>query len=190
VLKPAHVLAVLALAVAAVLPAKAAVVAPPTLEEMVSEARQILVAETVGTRASWRSSAQGRYIETAVTFRVDAVVKGAYAREATLRFLGGEVGEIGMDVSDMVRFSRGDRDVLFVADAENPLNALVGFNHGRFRVTRDDMVLTHEGLPLAIETRRGGFPSLLPAPMSQGTSLNGFIAHIRSAAGAAGVSLR
>ncbi len=160
-----------------------------SLEEMVKEARQVVVSEAVGKRSYWRDSDQGRFIETAVTFQVDAVIKGTFTREITLKFLGGEVGEIGMGVSDMVEFSTGDRDVLFIAEANNPINALVGFNLGRFRVTRENTVLNHEGQPIGVESRRGS-PSLLTAPMSQGVSLNTFIAHIRTTATAAGVDLR
>jgi len=189
VLRSARLLAVAVIAAATVLPIKAAVIAAPTFEEMVKDASQILLAETVATRASWRSTSQGRFIETAVTFKIDGVIKGAFVREQTLKFMGGEVGGIGMGVSDMVQFARGDRDVLFVAEANNPLNALVGFNQGRFRVTGDNSVLTHEGQPVGVQSRRG-FPSLLAAPMSQGVSLNSFIAHIRTTADAAGVSLR
>jgi hypothetical protein len=189
VLRAARFLAAAAIAAATVLPLKAAVIAAPTFEEMVKEARQIIVAETVSTRASWRSNAEGRFIETTVTFKVDAVIKGAFVREQTLKFMGGEVGGIGMGVSDMVQFTKGDRDVLFVAEANNPLNALVGFNLGRFRLTSANLVLTHEGQPIGIETRSGS-PSLLATPMSQGVSLNTFIAHIRTTARSAGVELR
>jgi hypothetical protein len=188
-LRAARFVAVAAVAAATVLPLKAAVIAAPTFEEMVKEARQIILAETLATQASWRSSSQGRFIETTVTFKVDGVIKGPFVREQTLKFMGGEVGDIGMGVSDMVRFTKGDRDVLFVAEATNPLNALVGFNQGRFKLTGENIVLTHEGQPLGIEGRRGS-PSLLATPLSQGVSLNSFIAHIRTTADTAGVSLR
>jgi hypothetical protein len=182
-------LAVAAVTAALTLPVTAAVVLPASFEELVAEAQNILIVETVATRSSMRSGPDGRFIETAVTFKVDGVVKGAFVRQATLRFLGGTVGDLTMQVSDMVQFTKGDRDVLFVADANNPLNALVGFNQGRFRIGRGDVVLTHEGQPLGIQSQRGS-PSLFASPMSQGVSLNTFIAHIRTTANAAGVNLR
>jgi putative lipoic acid-binding regulatory protein len=189
VLTPARFLVVAVIAVATVLPLSATTVETPTFEQLIADAQQIFVAQTVSRRASWRSSAAGRYIETAVTFRIDAMIKGGFARERTLRFLGGQVGEVRLDVSDMVQFEVGDRDVLFVNDANNPASPIVGFMHGRFRISSDDTVLTHDGLPIAIDSRRGP-GRLLAAPNTQSVSLTSFVAQIRSAADAAGISLR
>jgi hypothetical protein len=158
---------------------------------MVREASQILVAETVATRAAWRSSAQGRFIETTVTFKVDAVVKGAFARERSLTFLGGQIGSMRLDVSDQVQFERGDRDVLFVSPSSGEISPLVGFNYGRFRIAAGGVILSHDGQPVALEARASRGPAmLLEAPLSQAMSLPSFLAHIRATASAAGVDLR
>jgi len=192
VLRTVRFLAVAVIATATVFPLKAASVIQPTFDELVTEARQIILAETVSSRSALVSNAYGRFIETTVTFKVDSVIKGAFIRERSLTFLGGQVGDMVMEVSDMVQFKVGDRDVLFVNDADKPISPIVGFNHGRFRVTRDNFVLTHDGQPLGIEASRSsrGPARLFAAPMSQGVTLNGFIAHIRTTAIAAGVSLR
>jgi hypothetical protein len=179
------------MAAATVLPLRAAVVVAPTFEEMVREAREIYVAEAVGSRAAWRSSAQGRFIETTVTFRVDAVVKGAFTRERSLSFLGGQIGDMRLDVSDQAQFDRGDRDVLFVSAAGGEVSPLVGFNHGRFRIASGDMILSHDGQPVGVEVGRSRGPAtLFEVPSSQGVTLNAFLAHIRATASAAGVNLR
>ena len=190
-LRAARFLAVAGMAAATVLPLRAAVVVAPTFEEMVREAREILVAEAVSSRAAWRSSAQGRFIETTVTFRVDAVVKGPYTRERSLSFLGGRIGDMRLDVSDQVQFARGDRDVLFVNPADGEVSPLVGFNHGRFRIAAGDVILSHDGQPVGVEAGRSRGPAtLFEAPSSQGVTLNAFLAHIRATATAAGVNLR
>ena len=190
-LRPARFLAIAGVAVAAVLPLRAAVVVPPTFEELVRDARQIVVTETVSTRSVWRSHPDGRFIETLVTFRVDSVVKGAFAQEQTLSFMGGRIGDLSLDVSDQVQFTRGDRDVLFVSGARDEISPLVGFNHGRFRIGAGDVILSHDGQPLGIEAgRTGGVARLLEAPSRGSVSLNSFLAHIRATASAAGVNLR
>ncbi len=180
----------LAVAASAV-PVKAAVVIEPTLADMVAEAEQIVVARAISSRSYWKSTAEGQVIETAVTFQVAAVIKGNFSQELTLRFLGGRVGDMEMKVSDQVEFRAGDRDLLFVNDAGNPVSPIVGFMYGRFRITNEDVVLNHEGQPFALDARgSSGSPRLLEAPMSQGTTLSSFIAHIRMTARAAGVGLR
>jgi len=185
------VVAVAGIAATTVLPLSATVVIAPSFEEMVRDAREIIVAEAVSSRAAWRSSSQGRFIETTVTFRVDAVVKGAFTRERALSFLGGQIGSTRLDVSDQVQFTRGDRDVLFVSSAGNEASPLVGFNHGRFRIVSGDVILSHDGQPVGIETGRSRGPAtLLEAPSSQALSLNSFLAHIRATASVAGVNLR
>ena len=66
------------------------------------------------------SDFNGTRIHTYVTFRVVDVVKGTYNQpEITLRFLGGTVGEISLDVSDSTLPGFGRR----VSTSWNPWTA-------------------------------------------------------------------
>lgn len=170
--------------------ATAAVVVEPSFEELVREAREIIVSEVASSRADWRSGPDGRHIETTVTFKVDEVVKGAPGRERSLTFLGGRVGDMELSVSDMPTFTVGDRDVLFVDDEEDSISPIVGLNHGRFRITREGVVLTHESQTFGMEVERNGVSRFLAAPRGPALTLNAFLAHIRATAAAAGISLR
>lgn len=187
--KAPRFLTVAGITAATVLPLRAMVV-EPTLAEMVAEAQQIIVTRAASSRSYWKTTSEGRVIETAVTFQVDAVIKGEFARERTLRFLGGRVGDTEMKVWDQEEFRAGERDLLFVNEADSPVSPIVGMMHGRFRITSGDIVQNHAGQPLAIDARVPGAPQLLESPMGQGVSLNSFIAHIRTTARSAGVDLR
>jgi hypothetical protein len=188
--QPVCFLAFIGVVLAAGSQMSAAVVIEPAFEELVREAQAVLLTEAVSSRSSWRSGPDGRFIETTVTFRVDAVIKGAFVRERSLSFLGGRVGETTLSVSDMLQFNIGDRDVLFVADAGNLASPIVGFNHGRFKVTRDDTIVTFEEHAFSMDISRSGSSRLFAAPLDQAVTVNGFLAHIRATAAAAGISLR
>ena len=126
-------------------------VIPPSFDALVAGAGTIFVGETVGTRAIWVSTPQGRAIRTQVTFKVEDVWKGAVGAVTQLEFLGGTIGETTMEVIGMPTFTVGQRSVLFVA-ASRQASPLVGFMHGRMRVERDyagvDRVRTHDGRSL------------------------------------------
>jgi hypothetical protein len=88
-----------------------------------------------------------------VTFDVERVIKGRLGLVTELTFLGGTVGNLRMEVVDMPRFARGDRDLLFVSSLVNAASPLVGFAHGRLRLEHDpvdglDRVRTHDGRPI------------------------------------------
>jgi hypothetical protein len=75
-----------------------------------------------------------RLIVTDVTFRTEEVLKGERAALKTLTFLGGQVGDVRMDVPGIPTFMVGDRDVLFVHIRRATRMPIVGVFHGRFRV--------------------------------------------------------
>ena len=103
-------------------------------------------------RAEWRNNGGQKSIVPLVTFVVRAVHTGRADATVTLQFLGGTVGDVTLDVSEMPKFKPDERVVLFVE--KNGINAspLLGFYHGKFSLRRDangrETVLTHEGGPL------------------------------------------
>jgi hypothetical protein len=74
---------------------------------------------------------------TLVTFSDLSVLKGDVGPTLTLRFYGGHAGDVVVAVSDMPRFTLGERDVLFVAGNDRDVCPLVGVWQGRFYVRFD-----------------------------------------------------
>jgi hypothetical protein len=126
--------------------------APVTFDELVARAEMIFVGEVADVRPFALSTATGTVIKTRVVFRVQDPVFGTSAALEVLEFLGGEVGDVGMAVAGMPRFTVGDRRVVF-ARRERSINPIVGFTQGLLQVRRDvngvDRVLTLDGLPVA-----------------------------------------
>lgn len=86
-------------------------------------------------------SADGKRIETTVTVRVEEVVKGeTTSSTVTIRHPGGEVGELGMKVSDMPAFTAGEKVVVFVksaADDDSGVFSMTGKAQGKYTVTAE-----------------------------------------------------
>ena len=132
--------------------ASATSVIAPTFDQLVQRADLIFTGQVLSRRAEWRNNGGQKSIVTLVTFGVRAVHKGRADATVTLQFLGGTVGDVTLDVSEMPKFKPDERVVLFVE--KNGVNAspLLGFYHGKFSLRRDangrESVLTHAGEPL------------------------------------------
>lgn len=127
---------------------------PPTFDELVARADEVILARVVARQSSWVTSRTGRAIVTDVTFSIERTLKGESRVQRTLEFLGGTVGDDTLTVVGIPEFRVNDRDVLFVRDSGRPASPLVGFSYGRFRVVRDatfgtDIIRTFDGRPLA-----------------------------------------
>ena len=148
----------------------ATTVIPPTFDELVSRAKLIFSGEVMNLQSAWEPRPNGgRAIVTFITFRVDDVWKGSVGAVTQLKFLGGTVDGMTIEVSDMPEFRLGQRDVLFVGDTVRVVSPLVGFMHGRVRIDRElatgvDRVRTFDGRSLGSPADIGGFrpPSFEP----------------------------
>ncbi len=122
-----------------------------TFNELVAKADVIFVGDVLDVRPFTVSTPGGTLIKTRVTFLVRDALWGTTSSMESFEFLGGRVGKLGMQVSDMPTFSPGDRRVVF-AKRERSINPIVGFSQGLMRVARDgsgaDAVQTVDGLPL------------------------------------------
>jgi hypothetical protein len=130
---------------------RAASVVIPNFQQLVDNATEILVSEVAARRSQWIDTTDGRAIVTLVTFSVIETLKGSPRTQTSLEFMGGTIGDVTMNVSDMPQFNVGDRDILFVGN-RNAVSPLVGFMYGRFRIVRDDRqgidsVLMYDGHP-------------------------------------------
>ena len=105
-----------------------------SLEQLSTASQLIFEGEVVGKTSDFNANQTS--IHTYVTFRVVDVVKGTYNQpEITLRFLGGTVGEIGLNVSDSTVPELGEAGIYFVESLERfQVNPLYGMDQGHFLV--------------------------------------------------------
>ena len=127
------VVAALTLCVCAAVPVSSSVLAV-SLEQLSTASQLIFEGEVVGKASEFNANQTS--IHTYVTFRVVDVVKGTYNEpEITLRFLGGTVGEIGLNVSDSTLPELGETGIYFVESTERfQVNPLYGMDQGHFLI--------------------------------------------------------
>lgn len=172
----------LGLCVALVVDARATTLAPIAFEELVARAERILVTEVVDIAARRDPSRPG-LIVTRVTFRVTQVLEGPPASVVALDLAGGVLGDASLDVSGLPRFRPGDRDVLFVKPGGRHVSPLVGFAHGRVRVTYDpsarvERVARFDGRPLGDLRDFSGVQPRRPTQPAGGMTLDRFLAEV------------
>lgn len=139
--------------------AHATTVIPPKFDELVSRAQVIFEGEVTGLQSQWIGQGAEHRIVTFVTFKVDEALKGAPGASYSMRMLGGTVDGRTMEVSDAPKFKVGDHDVLFIENNGSQFIPLVGIQHGRFRVQKDqsgrDTLVTGGGRALADVSQLG-----------------------------------
>jgi hypothetical protein len=133
--------------------ANATTVVPPAFEELVDRADLVFVGKVVGSEAEWRVAGTNQAIFTRVEFHTEEILKGSAAASVKLRFLGGTVGGVTLEVVAVPKFTAGDRVLLFVEGNGAQFCPLVGVYHGKFAVRKDDkrgrdIVFMHDGKPL------------------------------------------
>lgn len=119
-----------------------AVMSGLTTEELVSEA-DLVVDGTVEQVVS-RWSQDGRVIVSSATVAVIETVRGKTAkRYVTVEYPGGEIGDVGMKVSDMQPFNTGESVLLFLrvlrTSSEGEVHRLVGKAQGKYVIGKDSI---------------------------------------------------
>ena len=152
-MKPASLLLLSAFVLCASLPALALSVLAVSLEQLSIRSELIFEGEVISVQSTLDPDQVG--IHTYVTFRVDDVIKGEYwEEELVLRFLGGRVGDVGMEVSDSTFPAVEENGIYFVESLSRFLvNPFYGTDQGHFLVrteasgqrvmmTRDKKIIT------------------------------------------------
>ena len=125
----------------------------PDFDHLVSRAEVIFEGDVAGVQSQWIGEGSEHRIVTYVTFKVDEALKGDPGAGYTIRMLGGTVDGRTMEVTDGPKFKVGDHDLLFVENNGRQFIPLVGIQHGRFRIQKDqageEMLVTGEDQPLA-----------------------------------------
>jgi hypothetical protein len=114
------------------LPGFAAVVVSKDFAALCAEADMIFVGTVTDVHAQWVDP-EHRWIETLVTFSNLEPLWGVDADSVSLRFSGGQIGDIAEAVQGMPSFSAGERVVIFARNGRL-VSPIVGFNQGHFRV--------------------------------------------------------
>jgi hypothetical protein len=161
----------------------ATTVIPPSFDELVSRAQVIFEGEVTGLQSQWIGEGAEHRIVTFVNFKVVEALKGSPGANYSIRMLGGTVDGRTMEVTDAPKFKVGDHDVLFVENNGRQFIPLVGIQHGRFRVQKDqlgrDTLQTGEGQPLA-DIGQLGANEKMAAQSKAALSLSDFKSTIQS----------
>ena len=116
---------------------QATTVIPPTFEQLVDQAETIFQGKVTNVRSIWAGEGAQRHIESYITFQIEESLKGTPGESYTLQILGGTVDGETMEVTDSPKFVVGGRDILFVEHNGEQFVPLVGINHGRFHIQRN-----------------------------------------------------
>jgi hypothetical protein len=133
----------------------AVTVRPPTFENLVTDADQILRVEVTSSSSRWDEAVTGgqKVLHTYVECRVLRTLKGPENPTVTLRFYGGRVGNTETRVADMPTLDVGGRYILFLRRNGHAFCPLLAATYGSFRVQTDpstgvEQVLRGNGEPL------------------------------------------
>ena len=116
-----------------------------SISTLVKASTSIIRGEVIDTEAMWNES--GDQIVTRATIRVQSDFKRQVSEElVTVEYLGGEVGEIGMMVSDSPQMFTGEEVIIFLEPSEASTDQqrfhVVGSAQGKFSLEEDGMVRT------------------------------------------------
>jgi len=130
--------ATIVLVLASVASSRAVSVIPPDFSELVGEATQIVRVRITEVATRWDDAGAGRVIHTYVQCETLRTLKGANQTKINLRFLGGQVGDISMEIADMPVFEVGQTYILFIAGNGEAFCPLVGVMHGSYPLLTDE----------------------------------------------------
>lgn len=144
-LRLAHVPFIFIIIVAGGINTAAALMEALSIDTLVKASSSIIRGEVVDSQAMWSES--GDQIVTRVTIRVQKDFKRLVSEELiTVEYLGGEVGEIGMMVSDSPQMFAGEEVIIFLepsgASTDRQRFHVVGSAQGKFTLEEDGMVRT------------------------------------------------
>ena len=116
-----------------------------SISTLVKASASIIRGEVIDTESMWNES--GDEIVTRATIRVQNDFKRQVSEElVTVEYLGGEVGEIGMMVSDSPQMFAGEEVIIFLEPSEASTDRqrfhVVGSAQGKFTLEEDGMVRT------------------------------------------------
>ncbi len=117
-------------------PQASALMVRKSIEELTSEADSILIGKVKKMESRWNE--EKTLIYTYVTISVKEHTKTlsgmAEVKEVVVRVRGGEVGDIGLKVSDTPQFREGEEVFLFLRMEKMPLFSVAGLFQGKYSI--------------------------------------------------------
>jgi len=109
-------------------------------EELTKSADTVIIGEVADVQAQW--SKDGSSIFTIATIDVSQVVRGqTLPARISVEYEGGEVGDIGLRVSDVGTLEKGEKVLLFLKTAKSKKDGsaytMVGKSQGTYRIGAD-----------------------------------------------------
>jgi len=108
-----------------------------TTDELTKSSDTIITGRVEDVTSRW--SSDGKKIITSVSVIPDKVIRGnAVGQKVVLEYDGGEVGDIGMKVSDTPAFKKGENVLLFLKEGKSRVDGavhnVVGKAQGAYKV--------------------------------------------------------
>ena len=126
-----------------------------TIQQLTTSSELIFQGKVIASESRWNADQSG--IHTYVTFRVNEVIKGSAGMHVVLRFLGGKVGDIGMEVTGSTLPEVGERGIYFVENLNRfQVNPFYGVDQGHF------LVIESEGQQVMASRSRRMITGFLP----------------------------
>jgi hypothetical protein len=109
-------------------------------EELTRSSEAVIVGGVEDVESHWTKD--GTSIVTTASVVVDEVVRGVVLQQtATVEYEGGEIGEIGLKVSDVAPLERGERVLLFLKSGKSKrfgsVYNIVGKAQGKYLIGED-----------------------------------------------------
>jgi hypothetical protein len=109
-------------------------------EELTRSSEAIVVGEVEDVESHWNQD--GTSIFTTASVVVEEVVRGVVIQQhVTVEYEGGEVGEIGLKVSDVAPLERGEKVLLFLQSGKSKRDGsvynIVGKAQGKYLIGED-----------------------------------------------------
>ena len=108
---------------------------PPSIETLTRQADVVVVGDVTATHGEW--DAAGTNILTRVHLRRVESLKGSPPTPLSFTHLGGRVGDLVSGVAGAVRFTAGERVLVFLAGRPPGALRLGNLLHGKFLIERD-----------------------------------------------------
>jgi hypothetical protein len=141
-------------------------------EELARASDIVVVGEIESVDPMWNSA--GTAIVTRVSLVIEEVVRGkASQQHIAIEYEGGEIGDVGMKVSDSASLTKGEKVLLFLKPDKNRkdvrVHRIVGKGQGRYTIGEDGIA------------RKRGFALLYGGEaVDNGISVDRLIEKIRS----------
>ena len=106
-----------------------------SITKIANGAALIFEGSVVGIQAVY----ENKRIYTLINFKISEVISGDYAQNhIQLRYLGGQIGNQALRVSEMELPPMGEQGIYFVESLEHPgVHPLMGWGQGHFKIVRN-----------------------------------------------------